>query len=247
MIRMNDVKIQDSNLCFVAPILHPQQFQHQIHEQQQIQQLQQAQSPQETHQAQQAQPLPHQLQLLAQEQQQQQQQQQRPSSQEKLYFQTLEEAEAHFRRINKERGHFLVKRSSQLKQEKGKMFLLLECKFGGVFRPSKKKSLNNPRDAKSAKVNCKYTIRITEKDAQWVVKPSKFEHSCEPKKGIDVYSRLPENRQLDQVQTSIFNAMYEANASTRDIADALSSTGKIAFPRDVKNKRACIKQAAAYI
>ncbi|KAL0136149.1 hypothetical protein V8B55DRAFT_1553541 [Mucor lusitanicus] len=167
-----------------------------------------------------------------------------PPQQDRLYFETLEEAEAHFRQVNKERGHFLVKRSSQLKQEKGKMFLLLECKFGGVFRPTKKKSVSNPRDARSAKVNCKYAVRITEKDAQWVVKPSKFEHSCEPKRGVDIYS-LPENRQFDEVQTNIFNVMYDTNASNRAIANALSTTGKLVFPRDIKNKRARIKQTTS--
>jgi hypothetical protein len=224
---MVDVTIHESNLCFVAPILHQQQQQlQQQQQQQQQQQLQQQQSL----------PLQQQLQLQSQEQHHQQQ------PQDRLYFETLEEAEAHFRQVNKERGHFLVKRSSQLKQEKGKMFLLLECKFGGVFRPTKKKSLSSPRDARSAKVNCKYAVRITEKDAQWVVKPSKFEHSCEPKRGIDIYS-LPENRQFDEVQTSIFNVMYETSASNRAIANALSSTGKLVFPRDIKNKRARIKQA----
>ncbi|EPB83389.1 hypothetical protein HMPREF1544_09864 [Mucor circinelloides 1006PhL] len=240
---MSDVTIHESNLCFVAPILHQQQLQHQQHLQQQ-QQQQQQQLQQQAQQMQQVQSMPQHLQLHQQEQQQHQHQPTPAHQQDKLYFETLEEAEAHFRQVNKERGHFLVKRSSQLKQEKGKMFLLLECKFGGVFRPTKKKSVSNPRDARSAKVNCKYAVRITEKDAQWVVKPSKFEHTCEPKRGIDIYS-LPENRQFDEVQTNIFNVMYETNASNRAIANALSSTGKLVFPRDIKNKRARIKQATS--
>ncbi|KAK4521602.1 uncharacterized protein ATC70_004131 [Mucor velutinosus] len=247
-IEMSDVTIHESNLCFVAPILHQQQLQHQqqqqhLQQQQQLQQ-QQAQQQQQQQQQQQVQSMPQHLQLHQHPEQQHLPPTTAPPQQDKLYFETLEEAEAHFRQVNKERGHFLVKRSSQLKQEKGKMFLLLECKFGGVFRPTKKKSVSNPRDARSAKVNCKYAVRITEKDAQWVVKPSKFEHSCEPKRGIDIYS-LPENRQFDEVQTNIFNVMYDTNASNRAIANALSTTGKLVFPRDIKNKRARIKQATS--
>lgn len=239
---MSDVTMHESNLCFVAPILHQQQLQHQ--QQQQHLQQQQLQQQQAQQQVQQVQSMPQHLQLHQQPEQQHLPTTTSPPQQDRLYFETLEEAEGHFRQVNKERGHFLVKRSSQLKQEKGKMFLLLECKFGGVFRPTKKKSVSNPRDARSAKVNCKYAVRITEKDAQWVVKPSKFEHSCEPKRGVDIYS-LPENRQFDEVQTNIFNVMYDTNASNRAIANALSTTGKLVFPRDIKNKRARIKQATA--
>ncbi|KAI8092329.1 uncharacterized protein B0P05DRAFT_525809 [Gilbertella persicaria] len=96
------------------------------------------------------------------------------------HFNTLEEAEEYAKSLAKTQGYCLSRRSSQLNAAKGGRNIMLNCVQGGHYRATRQPSIK-PKKRDSLKVGCKYSIRISEHEDQWYVRPPKNEHNHEAK------------------------------------------------------------------